>query len=87
MILEPCCSPNEKCCIKYGKTKKFFGKQTYYCKKLKRRFVYEGSWHKYPIEIRENVIELYLKGYKMREISRILKIPFSTIRRWIHEKL
>jgi len=51
------------------------------------KFVYEGSWHKYPIEIRENVIELYLKGFKMREISRILKIPFSTIRRWIHEKL
>jgi len=39
------------------------------------------------IELKENVIELYLKGYKMREISRILKIPFSTIRRWIHEKL
>ncbi|MEO0223637.1 MAG: helix-turn-helix domain-containing protein [candidate division WOR-3 bacterium] len=71
MILEPCCSPNEKCCIKYGKTKKFFGKQTY----------------KYPNELKEKVIELYLNGYKMREISGILKIPFSTIRRWIHEKL
>jgi len=33
------------------------------------------------------ILEPYLNGYKMREISRILKIPFSTIGRWIHEKL
>ncbi len=79
--LPECCRPHSPCCIKYGKSR---GRQTYYCKKLRRRFLWAGRWNKYSDEWRNRVMDLYREGMSIRGISRITGIPFSTVRRWIN---
>ncbi len=80
--LPECCHPRSPCCIKYGRSN---GKQTYYCRRMGRRFVWGGRWNRYSEEMRRRALELHRGGTSIRKISRETGIPFSTVRRWIKD--
>ncbi len=78
--LDSCCYPKSSCCIKYGRVN---GRQSYKCKRTGRRFIWGGKWYKYSDVLRRKAKEMYIHGMSIREISRELAIPYSTVRRWI----
>ncbi|MEO0187251.1 MAG: helix-turn-helix domain-containing protein [candidate division WOR-3 bacterium] len=63
------------------------GRQTYFCKRSKRRFVWGGKWNKYSYKWFYTVINMRNNGLSLREISRRTGIPFSTVRRFVKRYL
>ena len=82
-----------KCCnslevVKYG-TKN--GKQNYYCKSCKRKFVNNGDFQKlkFSSQTISLTLDLYFKGVSLRKISDHLRqfhslgVSYGTIHNWL----
>lgn len=75
-----------KCCgstnvIKYGKLKS--GKRVYYCKDCHRYWVENATFSKYPESVKSKAVSLVKQGKSVREVSKELLIPKSTIYKWV----
>ncbi|ARM75239.1 IS1 family transposase [Acidianus manzaensis] len=65
--------------VKVGKIK---GKQAYLCRDCHRKFI-ENAKHWYPQWLRDEAIQMYLKGTDPHLISEILEVPYHTVVMWI----
>ncbi|AWR96756.1 hypothetical protein DFR86_03750 [Acidianus sulfidivorans JP7] len=65
--------------VKVGKIK---GKQAYLCKDCHRKFV-ESAKHWYPKWIKDEAVQMYLKGINPHYISEVLEVPYHTTLMWI----
>ncbi len=79
-----------RCCgsfnvIRYGKLKS--GKQVYLCKDCHRYWVDNPTFSKYPETIRAKAISLVRQGKPVREVSRELLVPKTTIYKWISKSI
>jgi transposase-like protein len=61
------------------------GNQRFQCQDCKRYYVKENRRHRYPAELRQRAVELYLSGRPCRRIARELQLNHQTVMNWIAE--
>lgn len=60
------------------------GSQRYVCKACGRCTTLHRKQTGYAKEIRHQAVKMYLEGYGLRQISRLLAVNHQTIANWIH---
>ena len=55
-------------------------KQRYLCKSCKRTFVENAERNYYPKHYKELAVKMYCEGLTMKAISKVLEIPYETVR-------
>ncbi|SRR5579883_252963 len=66
--------------VKYGKTSK--GKQRFYCKNKEcscHTFILKPAYRGWLPEVKQQIVEMNLKGKSIRDIARILGISTTTV--------
>ena len=59
------------------------GKQNYQCKECGRQFITTHSHMGYPLEVKENCLNMYVNGLGFRAIERVTGVNHNTVIRWV----